>query len=96
MESLQQLRELPVDDLRQKVTAIRKELFTLRVNQVSGRVERPSQFRVLRRHVARILTLVNEREQTPPVAAGATQASGRTGGRRASAPSARAAAKRRS
>lgn len=63
LQSLAQLRELPVDDLRQKAAAIRKELFTLRVNQVSGRVEHPSQFRALRRQLARVLTLVNEQER---------------------------------
>ncbi|MEW6323995.1 MAG: 50S ribosomal protein L29 [Nitrospirota bacterium] len=60
LDSVQQLRESPADDLRQKATAIRKELFTLRMHQVSGRVERPSQFRALRRQLARMLTVLNE------------------------------------
>ena len=60
LESLTQLRELPADDLRQKALAIRKELFTLRIHQVSGRVERPSQFRALRHQLARVLTLLRE------------------------------------
>jgi large subunit ribosomal protein L29 len=60
-DTLTQLRELPADDLRQKASAIRKELLTLRIHRVSGRVERPSQFRALRRQLARVLTLLRER-----------------------------------
>ena len=62
-KTLESLRQLPVDDLRQKISTVRKELFLLRVHQVSGRVERPSQFRVLRLQLARLLTLVREDER---------------------------------
>ena len=68
LESLQQLRELSPDDLRQRAGGLRKELFSLRVHQVSGRVERPSQFRELRRQLARVLTLLNAHPRTSPPA----------------------------
>jgi len=68
LESLQQLRDLSADDLRQRAGSLRKELFALRVHQVSGRVERPSQFRDLRRQLARVLTLLNTQPSTSPPA----------------------------
>ena len=69
LETLQQLRELSADDLRQRAGGLRKELFSLRVHQVSGRVERPSQFRELRRQLARVLTLLSAQPRTSPPAA---------------------------
>ncbi|MBI3620566.1 MAG: 50S ribosomal protein L29 [Nitrospirae bacterium] len=66
LEPLQQLRELSADDLRQRAGGIRKELFSLRVHQVSGRIERPSQFRALRRQLARVLTLLNAQAGAAP------------------------------
>jgi len=71
LEPLQQLKDLSADDLRQRATGLRKELFSLRVHQVSGRVERPSQFRALRRQLARVLTLLSAQRgaaSSPPVA----------------------------
>jgi large subunit ribosomal protein L29 len=68
LDTLQQLRELPADDLRQRAGGLRKELFSLRVHQVSGRVERPSQFRELRRQLARVLTLLNAQPGASPPA----------------------------
>jgi len=66
LEPLQQLRELSADDLRQRAGGLRKELFSLRVHQVAGRIERPSQFRALRRQLARVLTLLNAQPATAP------------------------------
>jgi large subunit ribosomal protein L29 len=77
LESLQQLKDLAADDLRQRAAGLRKELFSLRVHQVSGRVERPSQFRELRRQLARVLTLLNARPEAGPSPAGATKKRGR-------------------
>ncbi|HUJ79016.1 MAG TPA: 50S ribosomal protein L29 [Nitrospiria bacterium] len=61
LEPLQQLRELSADDLRQRAAGLRKELFSLRVHRVSGRMERPSQFRDMRRQLARVLTLLHSK-----------------------------------
>jgi large subunit ribosomal protein L29 len=77
LESLQQLRDLPSDDLRQRAAGLRKELFSLRVHQVSGRVERPSQFRELRRQLARVLTLLNTQRDAAPTPAATTKKRGR-------------------
>lgn len=78
LEPLQQLRELPAEDLRQRAMGLRKELFSLRVHQVSGRVERPSQFRELRRQLARVLTLLNAQQDAAPRPAATTKKRGRS------------------
>jgi large subunit ribosomal protein L29 len=77
LEPLQQLKDLTADDLRQRAMGLRKELFSLRVHQVSGRVERPSQFRELRRQLARVLTLLNAQRDAAPSPAVAAKKRGR-------------------
>jgi len=77
LEPFQQLKDLPADDLRQRAVGLRKELFSLRVHQVSGRVERPSQFRELRRQLARVLTLLNTQRDAAPTTVATTKKRGR-------------------
>ncbi|MBZ0167653.1 MAG: 50S ribosomal protein L29 [Candidatus Omnitrophica bacterium] len=56
------LRELSSQDLTAKEKTFKKELFELsNLNRV-GKVEKPSRFRQLRRDIARILTILKERE----------------------------------
>ncbi len=47
--------------LKAKVIDLRKELMGLRFQRVSGQVEKTHQFRVARRTIARIKTLLNQR-----------------------------------
>jgi large subunit ribosomal protein L29 len=46
--------------LRQQLEDINKELFTLRLQQVSGQLENPLRIRAARRSVARIKTVMNQ------------------------------------
>ena len=77
LEPLQQLRELSADDLRQRAAGLRKELFSLRVHRVSGRMERPSQFRELRRQLARVLTVLRTTSDAAPAPTAASKKRGR-------------------
>ncbi len=54
------LTEMTGAELAQQLQDAQKELFTLRVQQVSGRLENPLQIRSVRRTVARIKTLMNQ------------------------------------
>lgn len=57
-----ELRELSSQDLTEKEKTFKRELFELsNLNRV-GKVEKPSRFRQLRRDIARILTILKERE----------------------------------
>ena len=57
-----ELRELSSQDLVAKERTFKKELFELSNQNRVGRVEKPSRFRELRRDIARILTILKERE----------------------------------
>ena len=56
-------RELTEDELRQKYDDTKKELFNLRVQQSTGQLEKAVRIRELRREVARILTIMQERKR---------------------------------
>ncbi|MBI2707699.1 MAG: 50S ribosomal protein L29 [Proteobacteria bacterium] len=50
--------------LKAKVIELRKELMGLRFQRVTSQMEKPHQFRVARRTIARIKTLLNQRTKT--------------------------------
>lgn len=54
------LRGLTAAELNQKERELKKELFHLRVQSVTGRVESPARIRTVRRDVARIKTIAHE------------------------------------
>jgi large subunit ribosomal protein L29 len=56
-----ELRELTNEELDQRCDDTRKELFNLRIQQSTGQIEKATRIRVLRREVARILTVLRER-----------------------------------
>jgi len=58
---VKELQGLTVEELLQKEKTLRKDLAGLNYQQKMGRVEKPSQFHLLRRDIARILTLVNQK-----------------------------------
>lgn len=54
-----EIRELTDAEAQAKLRDLRQELFNLRLQQ---RVERPSQIRQLRRDIARVLTVLRQRQ----------------------------------
>lgn len=59
---LKELKDLSVEDLNQKEKTLKKELFDLNFQRKYSRVEKPGRFRNIRRTIARIKTLLNERK----------------------------------
>jgi large subunit ribosomal protein L29 len=57
-----ELRELSDDELEHRLTERRQELFNLRFQSVTGALENSARLRLTKREIARILTVVNERE----------------------------------
>lgn len=53
-----ELEDLSVEDLEQKLAEVREERFRLRFRSATESIENPMQFRVLRRDIARILTVL--------------------------------------
>ena len=60
---VRELRELTPEDLFQKEKTLKKELFELNFQRRYGRVEKPGRFRSIKREIARIKTLLNERKK---------------------------------
>jgi large subunit ribosomal protein L29 len=56
-----ELRELSTSELVSRKRELKDEMFHLRLQKASGQLEKPSQFKNLRKEVARIETLVSER-----------------------------------
>jgi large subunit ribosomal protein L29 len=54
------LRGLSKDELAQKERELKKELFHLRVQNATGRVESPARFQTVRREIARVKTVARQ------------------------------------
>lgn len=52
------------DELKEQVLDLRKEAFNLRFQAVSGQLENTARVREVRRDLARIKTILNERSRT--------------------------------
>lgn len=59
---IKELRSLSEDELHSKEKALKDELFKLNAERYAGRVEKPHRFSLLRRDIARIKTLLNEKK----------------------------------
>ena len=59
---VKEIRELSSGELAQKEKAFKKELFDLNYQLKLGNVDKPSRFRKLKKDVARIMTILRERE----------------------------------
>jgi len=59
---IKELNNLNEDDLITKEKQLKKDLFEMESHRQLGRVEKPASFRNLRRDIARILTVLNERK----------------------------------
>ena len=56
------LRDTAEDELDTKLAEAKEELFNLRFQLVTGQLDNPMRIKVVRKQVARILTLMRERE----------------------------------
>ncbi len=59
-----ELRELSNDELLDRLAEVKQDVFTLRFQIATGQAENTSLLGVARRDVARILTILREREIT--------------------------------
>ena len=59
---VKEIRELTTEEIIAKIKESKEELFNLRFQQATGNLERPSRIRELRHLVARLKTVLRERE----------------------------------
>ena len=57
-----EIRDLKIEEVETKLTDAREELMKYRFQQVTGQLTDPSRLRVVRRDIARMMTIVNERK----------------------------------
>ena len=62
MMKMKEFRNLADDELLKKEKDFKKELFEASYERQMGRVEKPARFGLLRRNIAKILTILNERK----------------------------------
>ena len=60
----EEIRKMPAEELRGKLTDLREELMKLRFQQVTGQLTDTSRLPQLRHDIARMETILNELSQT--------------------------------
>jgi large subunit ribosomal protein L29 len=58
----EELRELTESELDGRLADLKEELFNLRFQAVTGQLDNPARFRLVRRDIARIKTVMRERQ----------------------------------
>ncbi len=58
----QAMKEMTLDEIRQRVTDLREELFNLRFRNSMRQLDNPLKIRESRREMARLLTVLREKE----------------------------------
>jgi len=59
-----EIREMPTEEIRRALAEKRRALFNLRFQRETEQLERPAELRLLKRDIARMLTILRERERS--------------------------------
>lgn len=57
-----EVRNMTEAEIENQLITLKEQLFKMRVESTSGRVERPNRFRSLRRDIARCYTILKEKK----------------------------------
>jgi large subunit ribosomal protein L29 len=60
-----ELRDLPDDEIRARLEASKEELFNLRFQLATGQLDNPMRIKDVRHEIARLMTILTERELAP-------------------------------
>ncbi len=58
----EELRELAIPELKEKLRELREELFNLRFQKSIHQLENPMRIREVKKDIARVLTVIREKE----------------------------------
>ncbi len=64
-----EMRDKTLDQLREELVTLKKEQFNLRFQGATGQLENTSRVRTVRREIARVMTLLNEKARDAASAA---------------------------
>lgn len=56
-----ELRNMSVEELNKKNDDLRKELFNLRFQTVTGEIQNPKRINAVKKDIARVLTIITEK-----------------------------------
>ena len=59
---IKEISDLTPEELQVRKRELKEEIFHLRVQQQSGQLEKPSQLRTLRREIARLETVLTQKQ----------------------------------
>lgn len=65
MIKIQELRALTDGELQEKIVSLKKELFDFRGKSSGDKIEKSHHIREARKEIARILTILKEKEKRP-------------------------------
>lgn len=57
-----EIRKMSVEDINKKIVELKNELFELRMKQSTGNLDKPHKINELRKTVARLKTVLNEKD----------------------------------
>ena len=60
---VKEIRDLSNEELSQEVVSLKEELYNLRFAQATGTIENPARIKDIRKTIARIKTVLTEREK---------------------------------
>jgi large subunit ribosomal protein L29 len=63
MNKAQQYHDMTTQELAAKHTSLKNELFNLRFQQTTGQLKNPLMIRTVKKDIARVLTIIKEREK---------------------------------
>jgi len=58
------IRDMTVDEMRTRIAELREEMFNLRFRNSMKQLDNPLKIRVSRRELARLMTVLSEKERT--------------------------------
>ncbi len=59
---VKELRDLTSDELSRKLSDLKEELFNLRFQLATGQLENPMRVQEVRKNIARVMTIIRERD----------------------------------
>jgi len=76
MDRAAMFHDLTDSELRSKLVDLKQELFNLRFQHATGQLKNPLILNTLKKDIARVMTIINEREMKLPRNEGKKKASG--------------------
>ena len=64
-KDVKEIRGLSVEKLEEKLADLKKDLFTLRMQHATNQLDNPLQIAVVKKEIARVKTILREKELRP-------------------------------